>query len=353
MTAFKNLLARAGRAGLAAAALAATLALAPGATTLAHAADKLSVKLAIGGPGCLCYLPTVLAAQLGYYAKHGVDVEMIDFKGGSEALTAVIGGSADVVSGYYDHTVELAPKGKLLQSFVVYDRFPGLVLVVSPKYTDKIKSVKDLVGTSVGVSAPGSSTDFFLKYALSQNGEDPSKTSVVGVGLGATAIAAMEQGQIQAAVMLDPAVTTMKRKYKDLRILVDTRTAADTEKVFGGDYPGGALYSLADWVKDHPKEAQGLTDAIVDTLKWIHAHTPAEIMAKMPKVYTQSEGYVEALANTIPMYSTDGKMDPKGAEAVLKVFSQSDAEVAKAHIDLAKTYTNVFAERADKTLGVK
>ena len=121
----------------------------------ADAADKPHVKVAVGGPACLCYLPTVLAAQLGFYEKNGVDVELISLKGGSQALTAVLGGSADVVSGYYDHTVNLAPKGKNLEAFVVYDRFPGLVLVVSPKSTDQIKSVADLVGQKVGVSAPG------------------------------------------------------------------------------------------------------------------------------------------------------------------------------------------------------
>lgn len=351
MAAIGQRIGRGWRLGLSTLALMATL----GFSTSSQAADPLAVKLAVGGPGCLCYLPTVLAAQLGYYQKHGVAVEMINFKGGSEALTAVIGGSADVVSGYYDHTVELAPKGKLLQSFVVYDRYPGLVLVISPKFTDKIKSVKDLAGQSVGVSAPGSSTDFFLKYLLHQNGLDPAGTSVVGVGLGATAVAAMEQGEVQAAVMLDPAVTTLKRKYPDLRILVDTRTQADTKKVFGGDYPGGALYSLHDWVKGHGKEAQGLTDAIVDTLKWIHSHSAAEIMAKMPKEYTQADpvGYLAALTSTIPMYSTNGKMDPKGAKAVLDVFSQASPEVANAHVDLAKTYTNVFAERADAKLSGK
>ncbi len=51
---------------------------------------------------------------------------------------------------------------------------PGLVLVVSPKHTAEIKSVKDLAGKKVGVSAPGSSTDFFLKYLLSKNGVDPN-----------------------------------------------------------------------------------------------------------------------------------------------------------------------------------
>ncbi|HLI11883.1 MAG TPA: ABC transporter substrate-binding protein [Alphaproteobacteria bacterium] len=320
----------------------------------AAAADKPHVKIAVGGPACLCYLPTVLAAQLGLYDKNGVDAELIPLKGGSQALTAVLGGSADVVSGYYDHTVELAPKGKDLQSFVVYDRFPGLVLVVSPKYTDKITSVGALVGQKVGVSAPGSSTDFFLKYVLRKGGFDPEKVPVVGIGLDATAVAAMEQGQVQAAVMLDPAVTLLSGKYKDLRILVDTRTEADTRKVFGGDYPGGALYAPAAWIAAHAKEAQSLADAIVETLKWIHEHKAEEIMAKMPKEYVGKDEalYLAALKNTLPMYSQNGIMDPKGAEAVLAVFSQSDPAVAKAHVDLAKTYTNAYAKKAAAKFGM-
>src|SRR4029079_2035355 len=102
------------------------------------------VTLAIGGASCLCYLPTMLAHALGEYEKAGVQVEIVDFKGGSESLKAVIGGSADGVSGYFDYCVNLAAKGQHLQSFVVYDRFPGLVLVVSPKHTGEIKSIKDL-----------------------------------------------------------------------------------------------------------------------------------------------------------------------------------------------------------------
>ena len=193
------------------------------------------VTLAVGGGACLCYLPTMLAKQLGEYEKAGVDVEIVDFKGGSESLKAVIGGSADVVSGYFDHCVNLAAKGQHLQAFVVYDRYPGLALVVSPKHASEIKSVKDLKDKKVGVSAPGSSTDFFLKYLLSKNGVDPNSVGVIGVGLGATAVAAMEQGQVDAAVMLDPAVTVLQSHSKDVTILSDTRTQKDTLGVFGGE----------------------------------------------------------------------------------------------------------------------
>ena len=332
--------------------IAATLAALLLSSGLALAQSK--VTLAVGGASCLCYLPTMLAKQLGEYEKAGVNVEVVEFKGGSEALKAVMGGSADVVSGYFDHCVNLAAKKQELTSFVVYDRYPGLVLVVSPSHNAEIKSIKDLAGKKVGVSAPGSSTDFFLKYLLKKNGVDSAGVSVIGVGLGATAVAAMEQGQIDAAVMLDPSVTVLQGSHPDLRILSDTRTQKDTLDVFGGEYPGGALYSTTAWVASHEKEAQALTNAIVNTLAWIHAHSPEDIMAKMPPeiVGKNKELYLAALKNTIPMYSETGKMDPKGAEAVLAVFSESSPEVAKANIDVSKTFTNRFVEQVKKTTGM-
>jgi len=327
------------------AAAAAALVLSSG---LAFAQSK--VTLAVGGGSCLCYLPTMLAKQLGEYEKAGVQVDVVDFKGGSESLKAVIGGSADVVSGYFDHCVNLAAKGQHLQAFVVYDRYPGFALVVSPKHTNEIKAIKDLANKKVGVSAPGSSTDFFLKYMLKKYGVDPNSVAVIGVGLGATAVAAMEQGQIDAAIMLDPSVTVLEGRNPGLTILSDTRSRKDTLAVFGGEYPGGALYTRADWIASHEKEVQGMTTAIINTLKWIHSHTPEEIADKMPPEYVGKDkaGYVEALKNTLPMYSQTGLMDPQGASAVLAVFALSSPDVAKANIDLSKTYTNKYVEAAGK-----
>jgi NitT/TauT family transport system substrate-binding protein len=321
--------------------------------TSGFAVAQSKITVAIGGGSCLCYLPTVLAKQLGEFDKAGLAVELVDLKGGSDALKAVLGGSADVVSGYFDHCVNLAAKKQALQAFVIYDRYPGLVLVVSPSHNGEIKSIKDLAGKKVGVTAPGSSTDFFLKYLLKKNGLDPTSAAVIGVGLGATAIAAMEQGQIDAAVMLDPAVTVLQGSHPDLRILSDTRSQKDTIDVFGGEYPGGALYSTAAWVGTHEKDVQALTNAIVNTLSWIHTHSPEEIMDKMPPeiVGKNKELYLAALKNTIPMYSQTGKMDPKGADAVLAVFSEGSPEVAKANIDVTKTYTNKYVDQARKTTG--
>ena len=313
----------------------------------AGAASADTVRIAIGGSSCICYLPTVLAEHLGNYEKHGVDVELIDFKGGSAALKAVVGGSADVVSGYYEHTISLAAKNQQMAAFVVLDRLPGIALTVAPGKEDQVNSVKDLEGQTVGVSAPGSSTDFFLKYMLSREGLDPNSASVVGVGVGATSVVALEQGRIAAAVTLDPAITQLKARHPDLKLLVDTRQEADTRDLFGADYAGGALYTRQEWIDANPEQAQALASAIVETLHNIHETDPAEIAAQMPpNLIGEPELYIESLKASLEMISTDGVMDPAAAEAVLKVMSFNSAEIADADIDLSKTYTNEFVEKA-------
>ena len=98
-----------------------------------------------------------------------------------------------------------------------------------------------------------------------------------------------------------------------------------------------------------------MTNAIVATLKWIHSHTPEEIADKMPPNFVGKDKalYVAALKNTLAMYSETGRMDPKGAQAVLDVFSQSSPAVKNANIDLSKTYTNKYVDEAIKKMGMK
>lgn len=305
-----------------------------------------NVKIAIGGASCVCYLPVVLAEQLGMYEKHGVNVELVDFKGGSASLKAVIGGSADVVSGYYEHTISLAAKRQELSSLVLVGKLPGIGMMVAPGQTDEITSVADLAGKTVGISAPGSSTDFFLKYMLAQNDLDPNAASVVGVGVGATAVAALEQGRIAAVISPDPAITQLQSRHPDLRILSDTRREADTVALFGAEYPGAALYTRTEWLEANPEAAQGLAAAIVETLEYIHSTPAEEIAAQMPAnlVGPDRDVYIQSVTNSMEMFSETGLMTHEGAEAVLAMLSFNIPEVADADIDLSKTYTNAYVE---------
>src|SRR5690349_11438 len=98
------------------------------------APSRTQVRIAVGGTAQLIYLPATMAQILGFAREENLDIALLDFPGGSKALEALLGGSADVVCGFYDHTVQMAAQGRDLKAFVTMLRYPGLVLVaVSPK----------------------------------------------------------------------------------------------------------------------------------------------------------------------------------------------------------------------------
>ena len=177
----------------------------------AQSLEKSKVILAVGGKNLLYYLPLTIAEQMGYFKAEGLDVTIVDFAGGAKALQAVVGGSADVVSGAFEHTVNMQFKGQPMRAFVLQGATPQIVLGVSPKTLPNFKSIADLKGKKVGVSAPGSSTNVVVNFLLAKAGLKPSDVSIVGVGTGSGAVAAMRSGQIDAMSNLDPVITLLLR----------------------------------------------------------------------------------------------------------------------------------------------
>lgn len=310
-------------------------------------ADSGAVAIGVGGQPLLAYLPTSLADQLGCYEQAGVDVEIQDLGSGSKALQAMIGGSTDVTSGYYDHTVQMAAKNQDVTAFVNMLRYPALVLVVAPDAAGEINSIEDLKGKTVGVTAPGASTDFFLKHLLTKAGLPADAAAVQAIGADATAVAAMEQGQVDAAVMLDPAIGQLEARAGELKILSDTRTVAGVEEAYGTDtYPAAVLYATQDYIDANSETVGKLADGITCALDYIQGHSGEEIAAKMPPelVGQDTALYAAAVDSLKDAYNPDGKIDEAGAEAVRDVLAQSQPEIAQADVDVSKTYTNEFVE---------
>lgn len=304
------------------------------------------VRIAIGGATQLVYLPTTLAERLGYYRDEGLEVELQGFAGGAKSLEALFGGSSDVVSGFFDHTVQMAAEGKPLRAFVLMIRYPGLALVASPAAARTLESPADLDGANVGVSSPGSSTHFFLNHVLTRANLAPSKISAIGIGMSAASVAAMQNGRVDAAVMAEPAISQLAaRSEKPLRILADTRNEAGVRKIFGtASYPASVLYSKSEWVEANPLLAGKLARAIRRALAWIHGHTAREIALAMPPEYRTEDLnlYIRAIDQSKAMYSPDGAIAKEGAEAVVRVMSETLASVRSANIDVTRCYTNEF-----------
>ena len=309
--------------------------------------ERPQLTLAVGGKNLLYYLPLTIAEQLGYFKAEGLELKIVDFAGGSQALRALVGGSADAVSGAFEHTVNMQSKGQKLRAVVLMGRAPQIVLGVNPKTMPNFKTLADLKGKKLGVTAPGSSTNVMANFVLAKAGLKPGDVSIIGVGAGAGAVAAMRAGQIDALANLDPVISLLTRS-NDLKIVSDTRIVAEADKVFGGPMPAACLYLAQSFIDKNPRTVQALVTAIVRANQWIQKAGPGEIIKAVPESYLLGDRavYIDAFLAAKGALSRDGLFPAGGAETALRALASIDPEIAKASIDLKAVVTDDFVKLA-------
>jgi NitT/TauT family transport system substrate-binding protein len=321
-----------------------------GGVAAAAAPEKQNVVIAVGGKSSLYYLPLTLAERLGYFKDEGLAVQILDFAGGAKALQAMMGGSADVVAGGFDHVIILRAKGQKLQAFVLELATPSIALGVAKARAAAYKSAKDLKGMKVGVTAPGSSTHLFVNHLLAGAGLGPDDVSIIGVGTGPTAVAAMRTGQIDAIANVEPAITMLERSGA-LVVVAESMSEKGSRAVFGDLLPAGSLYTREEFLQRNPNTAQALANAMVRAQVWLHKATPEQVLQTIPADYTlgDRDTYLAALERQRRGFSRDGLIPASGAAALLAVLRRFDPAVQEGKdIDIARCYDNRFAEQAAK-----
>lgn len=320
----------------------------------AQSLEKKKITLAVGGKSLLYYLPLTIAERKGYFKAEGLDVEIVDFPGGAKALQAMVGGSADVVSGAYEHTINMHAKGQPIVAIALQGRYNGIVFGVSKAKAAQYKSALDIKGLKVGVTAPGSSTHMAVQNLAAKVGLKPDDFAAIGVGASSGAIAAMKRGSIDAMSNLDPVITKLETDG-DLVVIIDTRTAQGMKDVYGGAYHAGCIYAPAEWIKRNPNTAQALVNAMIRSVLWLRSASVDDVINTVPKEYYGPDMalYRGSLMKNKEGYSPDGRFSIEGAQNVHKVLNQFVPEVQKAKIDLNATFDNSFADRALKKYGGK
>lgn len=311
--------------------------------------ERMKVSIEVGGKSTLHYLPLTIAEQLGFFKAEGLEVEIIDFAGGPQAVAAATGGLADVVSGAYEHTIRMQSKGQGFQAFVLQGRAPAICVGISPRTLPHYKSAADLKGRRIGVSAPGSSTHMVANLILSRVGLKADDVIFVGVGTAEGALTAFRTGQIDAMSNMDPVMTILEQKG-EIRIIADTRTLKGSNEVFGGPMPAGCLYAATDFIQKNPNTVQALTYAMAHSLKWLQTAGPSDIIKTVPEAFLRGDRalYLAAFNKVREAISPDGMFPEEGARTAVRALASFDPAIKVDQIELSKTYTNEFARKAKK-----
>ena len=311
--------------------------------------EKRSLSIAVANQAALVYLPLTVAQQLGLFKAEGLDLDVVEAPSlvRAQQMASAVGGGADIVSGWVENTLALQAKGQAFTAFVLQGRTPQIVLGVSTKSMRNFKSLADLRGKKIGISAPGTPTHTIAYAALSRAGLRLGEMGFVSVGTASGAQAALRAGQIDALCYIDPLVTYLEQRG-ELRVVADTRTLRGTEQVCGGEMPSTCLYAPPEWLQKHPNTAQAVVNAMVHALKWLQTAGVSDLMKIVPEGYFAGDRavYLAAFARMREAISLDGMVPPGGVDNTLRAMRNAEPVLRLEAIDPAKCFTNAFAQSA-------
>ena len=314
-----------------------------------HAAhlEKPSIRLAVGGKALVAYLPLTIAERRGYFSREGLDVEINDFQGGAKALEALIGGSADVVCGAYEHTLYMAAKGIAIEAVVLQANSFGLVAGIAKDKAAAYHALPDLKGMKIGVTGPGSASAVGLRMLLAKASLTADDVSIIGVGGGAAAVAAVKAGRVDAIANFDPVISLLQRDGA-IKTILDTRKREDLDFLYGGPFAASAFYVDARFAQRNPETVQAFVNAVVAALEWLDKASTDDIVATVPPEYYAGDRalYRAMIESNRERVSPDGRISREAAEITYRNLAMFDDTLKRAKIDLAKTYDNAFVERA-------
>ncbi len=309
--------------------------------------EKSAIRLAVGGKALVAYLPLTIAERRGYFAKEGLAVEINDFQGGSKALEALVGGSADVVCGAYEHTLYMAAKGIPLKAVALQANSFGLVVGVVKDKAAAYHGLPDLKGMKIGVTGPGSASALGLRMLLGKAALTADDVAIIGIGGGAAAVAAVKAGRIDAIANFDPVISLLQRDGA-IGTILDTRKRDDLDYLYGGPFAASAFYVDARFAQRSPQTVQAFVNAVSAALTWLNKASTEDVVAAVPAEYYAGdrELYRAMIESNRECVSPDGRISPDAAEITYRNLAMFDDTLKRANIDLAKTFDNSFVERA-------
>jgi NitT/TauT family transport system substrate-binding protein len=323
----------------------------------ASAETMPTVKLMVGGIDKQIYLYYQLAKSLGFYKKYGINMKLsTEQAGGVGAEDAMVSGQVDMAGAWYVHTIDFQQKGKDVIDIIQLGVAPGERIMC--KTGSGVKSPADWKGKHVGVTDLGSGTDDLTSYVSARAGLSSKDYTKIAAGAGQTMIAALKFGKAVCGMTSQPTVNAIEKLGVGYSA-IDLSTGAGVQKWLGGDFPASSVLARADWVKKHPKETQGVVDALVATLNWMKHHTAADVANALPADFvsnqlTSKAEYIKALQTDWGQFNLAGLGDmPKNGPQTVYDVEKAAGKIKGIKVTLAHTYTDQYVNAAKRIEGLQ
>jgi NitT/TauT family transport system substrate-binding protein len=279
----------------------------------------------------------LIAQKLGFFEREGLAVELQEIAGTGKAMEALLSGSADSIVGTYEQAIQVQAIGKPVVAYLQLTDCHCLAMVAAPG--KPVAGAGSLKGKVIGVAAPGGQMQSFATRLLEQAGLNGDDVSFAAIGVGPSALAAIESGKVDAAVVLANTLVPLRQRHPETVTLAETFSPEGNRKVFGMDgYPSMALLGQPEWLRANRERTLKLVRAMRSAVEWIRANPPEAVQAKL------GAGNLEALRLHLPRYDPRGEFQLEQARTVYEFLAKNNRAVREAKLDLSQTFTNEFVQ---------
>ena len=307
-------------------------AIVPGALPGRAGAQGKPVKLAYCSQ-LLCGVPYEVARSAGLFSKHGLDVELVYTRGGNAAMQALVGGAVDYAATALDVALQAyANVGADIRRFAVTGQLPLFAVITAPKTAGEIRAIKDLEGRTVAVSGLGNADHALTLFLLKQANADASKVQFATMGV--NLLEALRQGQIDAGLVQEPALTLLTRA--GARVLANLMDLDDARKYLGGTYEFMGVAVRGKELEQRKPEMRELAQALAEALTTLRGMSGEQLIGALPKEMTaglDTREFGDILVRyRNSLYPDSVRVDPAAADRVAQSLIAGGLLKPNAHI---------------------
>jgi len=276
-------------------------------------------------------IPVDIGDQLGIFKKHGLDLKIIDFGGGSKMAQALAAGSIDIGDGAGTEMAFVAKGAPMLA--VCESTGPAPFLAVGVPWDSSIKKLEELKGKTIGVSSPGSFSDWSGRQLARKFGWGDDGVRTVAIGGGAApANSAFHTHLVDAAIGGTSQFLAFE-ETKEGRLIAPVST-------YEGNVASGAIFASNKLIASNPDAIRAFLAAWIETVDYMRAHKAETVKITNGITHFSESVMAREYDFTIGMHTKDCRFDPESLATLKQSFF--DMKLVDHEPDMSKLYTEAY-----------
>jgi NitT/TauT family transport system substrate-binding protein len=279
-------------------------------------------------------IPVDIGDKLGIFKKHGLDLKIVNFGGGSKMVQALTAGAIDIGDGAGSELAFVAKGAPMIA--VCESAGPAPFLGVGVPWDSPVKKLEDLKGKTIGVSSPGSFSDWSAHELTRKFGWGPDGVKTVAIGGGPAANAAALRTHLVDAAISTASLFLQFEEVKQGRLVAPVSS-------FEGNVGSGALFASNALIASHPDAIRTFLAGWMETVAYMQSHKAETVKIESGITHFSPSVTSREYDLTIGMYTKDCRFDSQSLATLKRSFVE--LKLVPSEPDMSKLYTDAYLPR--------